>query len=99
MSIDTVIKLQVLLAENTMPADVARVRNWLETNGVRVTGAGPRSLTAQADIGTFRKLFGEPAKTVGGFVESLSEAQALPVPGPLRDWVKLLTLTPRHEQF
>jgi hypothetical protein len=96
---DPVILLEMLLRENAGKADVEHARRWLESQGIRVTGVGVRSMSARADADAFRRLFGEPRPTRGGFAPDLSQAHALPVPEPLERVVEMLTLTPPHQKL
>jgi hypothetical protein len=94
-----VIKLQMLLVPGADSAAVEHACKWLESQGVRITGTGSRSLSAQTDADTFCKLFGEPPKTVSGFARGLHDARPLDVPEPVRKVVQLLTTIPRHDKL
>lgn len=91
------IKLQILLVPNVDRVAIDRVKTWLTKNGIRVTNVGARSLSAEIEVRSFRRIFGEPPKSVSGFVDSADAEKLVPVPSDLHDVISLITFVPRHE--
>ena len=92
-----ILKLQILLVPNVDTIAIDRVKAWLAQNGIRVTNTGARSLSAKIEIRSFRRIFGEPPKSVSGFVDSSDAEKLVPVPSELHDVISLITFVPRHE--
>lgn len=91
------IKLQLLLRRPSLEAELdPALRALIERLGMRVTGAGRASVSAEIAEPDFAKLFGPPPAVRAGFAPSPLAAPALPVPAPLSDAVSLITVAPRH---
>lgn len=91
------IKLQCLLVASAGPREIEQVKRWLDDQGVHVTGAGARSVSAEIEADVYRRVFGEPPASTAAFAASAAAAESLPVPAALRDVIELITLTPRHD--
>ena len=90
------IKLQLLLSQ---PAEQAQldpdVQARLEALGMRVTGCGLASVSAEIAPDLYQKLFGPPPPLQAGCVATPQAAPTLPVPPELADSVKLVTIAAR----
>ncbi len=85
-SIPAMIKLELLLRRPAAdPVLDPAVRTLLEQHGLRVTGAGRASVSAQLTEAAFAALFGK--------VDPNAE---LMVPAPLADAISVAAIAPRH---
>lgn len=91
------VKLQLLLVQaSASPALDAGLAARLQQLGLRVTGYGRTSISAEVDEADFTHLFGAAPPHPSGFVVNPADTPALPVPPELRDAIRLITLVPRH---
>ena len=91
------IKLQLLLVQaSATPALDAGLAARLAQAGLRITGHGRASISAEVSEPDFARLFGVAPPHPGGFVANPADTPALPIPPELRDAIRLITLVPRH---
>ncbi len=91
------IKLQLLLRHpGTEPELDPALRARLDELGIRVTGSGRASVSAEIDPARFAQLFGPLPETQAGFAPAPQATPALPVPPGLAADISLITVAPRH---
>lgn len=90
------IKLQLLLSRPSAQAQLdPALRGQLEALGMHVTGCGFASVSAEIAPDLYQQLFGPPPPLQAGCVSSPQAAPTLPVPAPLADAVRLVTIAAR----
>ena len=103
-----VINLQILLYnEHRSPADIEKVRGIAQALGMKPTGSGLASVSAEMEPGAFESLFGQkapetPSRTpsIGEFGASGGEdSNVLPVPEILQPLVESITVAPPYIHF
>lgn len=93
------IKLQMLLHSLTRAAlDEPALRSQLSQLGIRATGVGLATVSAEISADAFEKVWGKPPAVVSGFAPDL-EACALPVPAALAASIESISTVPRHSAF
>jgi hypothetical protein len=91
------IKLQLLLRHpGQLPAIDAGLGAVLAAHGMRVTGAGRASISADISDGDFTQLFGLAADVRSGFARAVQATPSLPVPADLAGAISLITVAPQH---
>ena len=94
------VNLEVLVAERArQPKDMDELTARLERLGIRVTGRGAATLSAEISPTALKQVFGIAVTTSTGFVSLESSNASLPIPSELSGDVDLVTLVPRHQRF
>jgi len=90
------IKLQMLLhALTRAELDEADLRLQLSKLGIRTTGVGLATVSAEISADAFEKVWGKPPAEASGFALDL-EGCALPVPSALAASIESISTVPRH---
>ena len=93
------IKLQfVLHAASAASVDRAALETRLKSLGMGLTGLGLASASAEIGANAYRRLWGKPPATKGGFEEQDSGPE-LAVPEALKPDIQSIALVPRHLNF
>ncbi len=91
------IKLQLLLRHPHCALELdPALRHRIETLGMRVTGSGHASVSAEIDPAAYESLFGAAPPVLSGCVDCAQDAPALSVPRDLEDAITLITIAARH---
>lgn len=93
------IKLQLLLHRPQCSPELnPALRERIEALGMRITGVGLATISAEMSLEDYEHLFGmaPPAAVGAGCMHSANAAPALPVPGDLADAITLITIAARH---
>lgn len=91
------IALQLLVKpEHRTDQGIQRVRNALESAGLRVTAVGRATASARISAGTFEQTFGQAVpSTAADAGPSQSDETDLPVPPALQPYVQSITVAPK----
>lgn len=97
--IDAMIKLQLLLHRPQCSAELeSSLRERIEALGMRITGVGLATVSAEMTHEDYELLFGmpPPLSVSAGCMHSAPAAPTLPVPAELADAITLITIAARH---
>ena len=91
------IKLQLLLHRPPCSQGLdPELQQRIEALGMRITGVGLATVSAEMDPCKYEHLFGAPPPLQAGCMHSPQAAPTLPVPPEIAEAITLITIAARH---